>query len=317
VIRSVFGGGLFDPNRRAMLTGGAATVLLARKADQLTDARSGEDRCDLRGEVSAGDLCMNVSRQTTQRRNRLRYAYQVRIFEASGADALRDPPAHVAKKIQRFWLLNQSLSCSQLGFRGNQTAGGLLQLAVQFNAMEFMQDAMLDWRIWPNFPDRAGKTPLDFAESELALASGSPRQPVMGDYVKLLIQGGALRSSQLTPNTRPIDPFEAEVRPLLTSWDTACYFSEGLAAAKRGGLWGYVSAAGQEVIPPDWDGAFAFSNGLAAVQKRGRFGYIDSNGTVVIPPQFEDAGFFDRSGRATVVVAGSDKSINPRGEPVT
>ena len=57
---------------------------------------------------------------------------------------------------------------------------------------------------------------------------------------------------------------------------------------------------GALVIPQIYGRVFPFSNGLAAVRFEGRWGYIDTNGTWVIEPRFDLAGPF-RFGRAEVL----------------
>ena len=50
-------------------------------------------------------------------------------------------------------------------------------------------------------------------------------------------------------------------------YEDAQSFSEGLAAVKQGGLWGYVDEKGNTVIPFQYSYAFSFSEGLAIVGK--------------------------------------------------
>jgi|GEM_PF-5627012 len=69
---------------------------------------------------------------------------------------------------------------------------------------------------------------------------------------------------------------------------------EGRAAVKKNGLWGYVNAEGNEVIPPGFTRASAFSEGLAAVQQKWNWGYITPAGEVVIPFQFLEASPFQQ-----------------------
>ena len=58
-------------------------------------------------------------------------------------------------------------------------------------------------------------------------------------------------------------------------------------------LCGYVKKdSGVERIPQLFEVAEPFSEGLAAVRIEGRYGFIDTTGTVVIEPRFQNAGFF-------------------------
>ena len=74
---------------------------------------------------------------------------------------------------------------------------------------------------------------------------------------------------------------------------------EGLQAMRRGNLWGYIDAQGEQVIQTRFSSARDFSEGLAPVSVDHRWGYIDRNGEFVIPPQFRLAGEH-RNGRAPV-----------------
>lgn len=77
-------------------------------------------------------------------------------------------------------------------------------------------------------------------------------------------------------------------------YDEARDFSEGLAAVKKDGEWGYVNTDGIAVIPFSFDSckaadasgkdiAFAFRRGLAPACKNGKFGIINSRGETTEP----------------------------------
>lgn len=58
-------------------------------------------------------------------------------------------------------------------------------------------------------------------------------------------------------------------------------------------LCGYVGkGSGVERIPQRFEVAKPFSEGLAAVRIEGLYGFIDTTGKIVIEPRFQDAGFF-------------------------
>ena len=61
-------------------------------------------------------------------------------------------------------------------------------------------------------------------------------------------------------------------------------FSEGVAAVKVGGKFGYNDKAGKIVINPQFDDAGEFSGGLAWVLVAGKQGYIDKDGKYVWNP---------------------------------
>ncbi|MEH1777977.1 MAG: WG repeat-containing protein [Nostoc sp.] len=81
-------------------------------------------------------------------------------------------------------------------------------------------------------------------------------------------------------------------------YKNAFHFSEGLAAIKVGGKWGYIDKEGKIVINPQFDDASRkFSEGLIAVELEKKWGYIDKAGKIVINPQFDYANseFIDKT----------------------
>ena len=64
-------------------------------------------------------------------------------------------------------------------------------------------------------------------------------------------------------------------------------FSEGLAAVKTGGRWGYVDTAGKLSIPAVYDEAGDFVDGSAVVRHERLYGLIDGQGEYVLPTRFE------------------------------
>ncbi len=93
-------------------------------------------------------------------------------------------------------------------------------------------------------------------------------------------------------------------------------FSDGLAAVKIDGKWGYIDEAGRIAITPRFDGAGEFTEGLSTVIIGGKYGFIDKGGKVVIEPAFDVAwpfscglamvevdhrrGYIDRSGKIAI-----------------
>ena len=57
-------------------------------------------------------------------------------------------------------------------------------------------------------------------------------------------------------------------------------------------LFEFINYQGETVIPAIFDKAFPFSEGLAAVKMGGSYGYINRSGEQVIPPQFSLASKF-------------------------
>ena len=66
-------------------------------------------------------------------------------------------------------------------------------------------------------------------------------------------------------------------------YEEAQPFSEGLAAVKSGGRWGYIDKDGNEVIRCVLGYAYPFSNGLARVGEQEKWGFIDRTGNFVVP----------------------------------
>jgi hypothetical protein len=81
-------------------------------------------------------------------------------------------------------------------------------------------------------------------------------------------------------------------------------------------LCGYVERVSEEPrIPKHYEVAQKFSDGLAAVRINGRYGYIDPTGKVVIAPQFEVAGPFTGD-YAEVRINGRSGAIDRTGRVV-
>jgi hypothetical protein len=264
---------------------------------------------------AATRLCNAIYDQVGEPTNNgARFNYETRICGGASVQLLRDPPSHIARKIQHWWLKNSdALTCDQLGF--SVKGGSILKLAVERDSNHFINDVVRRWGLWLNGRDFTGQTILDFIDSEMVRTQGTPYENVMRRYRTLFQRFGAKRAAELTPADQPIDPFEVEIRPLLRTWDRACYFNEGRAAVKRGGLWGYVDTQGQVIVPPCYDGAFAFSQGRAAVHRGGRWGYIDLTGREVIRLHFADARVFQGDGFAEVTTDGRTWTrINQEGQ---
>ena len=104
-------------------------------------------------------------------------------------------------------------------------------------------------------------------------------------------------------------------------FDSAEYFSEGLAAVEVGekwGLigksggekWGFIDRSGNMVIQPQYDSVGwhgHFSEGLALVYVHGKCGFIDKTGKMVIQPQFDEANGEFADGLAGVVIGDREK----------
>jgi hypothetical protein len=88
-------------------------------------------------------------------------------------------------------------------------------------------------------------------------------------------------------------------------------FSQGRAAVRVQGLWGYIDSSGDPVVPPTYPEAGPFERGLAAVRSGARWGYIDESGELVIAAAFGKAGGF---GEGIALVQGAKAAfIKPNG----
>ena len=67
--------------------------------------------------------------------------------------------------------------------------------------------------------------------------------------------------------------------------------------------WGYISQAGEIVVPAKFDSAGFFSEGMAHVRIGQRSGFINSSGTLSVKPRFDDAYKFS-DGMAAVKLNG-------------
>ncbi len=92
-------------------------------------------------------------------------------------------------------------------------------------------------------------------------------------------------------------------------FEDALPFSEGLAAVKREGKWGYVDSLGSMVIEPRFDLAGTFSSGHAEVVIDNHAGVIDRNGKVVVETQFARAIPFTED---VVLVAEGQRRLEDR-----
>ncbi len=84
-------------------------------------------------------------------------------------------------------------------------------------------------------------------------------------------------------------------------YDTAVAFNENSwAAVQKDGKWIFVNESGKEKDLGDFEEAKSFSNGLAAVKSDGLWGYIDLEGNLAIDCIFYGAGAFNSTGVAFV-----------------
>jgi hypothetical protein len=90
-----------------------------------------------------------------------------------------------------------------------------------------------------------------------------------------------------------VDSFTGkEITPFI--YEAARNFSEGFAAVKRDGKWGYIDETGKELIAYRFTEVHSFSDGLARVAESGDniYGFINKKGKLLIPFKYRAAGNF-------------------------
>lgn len=86
-----------------------------------------------------------------------------------------------------------------------------------------------------------------------------------------------------------------------TAFESAKLFnSDGYAAVRIDGKWGFINENGEVVIKPEYIDANSFSNGLAAVKMTKGWGYIDVNNKKVITAGFDAVCDFNEQGKTFV-----------------
>lgn len=82
-------------------------------------------------------------------------------------------------------------------------------------------------------------------------------------------------------------------RAFSASYEDEGRFSDGYAAVKAGGVWGYIDTHGIMVISPRYTAAGEYTQDRAPVQdSSGKWGYIDKGGMEITPFMFDEAGPF-------------------------
>lgn len=70
------------------------------------------------------------------------------------------------------------------------------------------------------------------------------------------------------------------------------FFSEGLAAVKKNGKWGFMDAKENIIVPLEYDEIEPFSDGLARIRKNFKYGFIDTNGNIIVQAEYDEAETF-------------------------
>ncbi len=243
-------------------------------------------------------------------RARVRYGAEV-IFDAG-----RDSETHFVYAVDLSWF-----------FRGvtNATMRFLLveddlRAAVQFarrgdleetlnavNTSRIYDDVRLFHLLERDAPNLSGQLKVKAPEFFECGSFGEPTG------VELHIIGG---HDDVEPRPQDLLPMPyAESEGKVTFWSPVTFetafagvfedaraFSEGLAAVRKDGLYGFIDLEGKWVIRPQFQNTSAFHEGVAVVVQQGTslLGAVDRNGNMALPFQFQSIGDFHQ-GRARIV----------------
>lgn len=84
----------------------------------------------------------------------------------------------------------------------------------------------------------------------------------------------------------------------------------------EGGSWGYINQNGEVVIEPIYEYAYNFSEGLAAVKQNGKYGFIDKDGNTIVPFEFDEVESSFEDGQAKLVKEDLVYVFNKAGEQI-
>ena len=98
-------------------------------------------------------------------------------------------------------------------------------------------------------------------------------------------------------------------------FDDVCNFSEGFAAVKKDGKWGYINTKCEQIVECKFDYVRDFKEGFALVQKDGKYGYINTKGEQIVECKFDNVCNFNE-GFAAVKKDGKWGYINTKGEQI-
>jgi hypothetical protein len=121
--------------------------------------------------------------------------------------------------------------------------------------------------------------------SELAVSSGKPKS---ARVVQIIVFGTLILIwlwAVITGALTKVAFVNKEGKRILTlGFDAGSSFSDGLAAVRRNGKWGYVDKRGITIIPPTFAEAGAFRDGIGLVVQNGKVGFVDHKGKYSIAP---------------------------------
>lgn len=125
------------------------------------------------------------------------YQYQRIIYEASCVDLGNDSEKLISQKVNKMWQkYGSSFKCNSTQF--DVSNGSILKFAVAKGFSSFLFDAAQVWKIDLNQVDESdGRTLVDYLEKEIRRNQGNANEPVLKQYLKVLVDAGAKRKSEL------------------------------------------------------------------------------------------------------------------------
>ncbi len=161
---------------------------------------------------------------------------------------------------------------------------------------------VVEWR-----GDQPGVTVLSAVEALSAPSAGMLRaklpgggvamlycsNPYVNDATEVLEDARAVASGLAAVKRGGLWGFDVQgvyhLEPIAPQFTAVRDFAEGLAPVQvQSGKWGYIDQRGEMVIAPQFDAAFGHADGIAGVRIGEARGMIDRSGAFVIAPQFED-----------------------------
>lgn len=122
-----------------------------------------------------------------------------------------------------------------------------------------------------------------------------------GDWVNSLLNDNDLTWGLMDHNGKWIRRLGKDNEEFQITGDRV-EFSEGLAAVKINGKWGYVGVDGKIAIEPIFDTASNFEEGLATVRGDGKYGVINRKGKFISKERFENLSAHIKNGYIRVSV---------------
>ncbi|WP_369765803.1 WG repeat-containing protein [Flavobacterium sp. WC2429] len=86
--------------------------------------------------------------------------------------------------------------------------------------------------------------------------------------------------------------------------------------AMKGNKYGYIDIHQNEIVPIIYEELDLYSEGLAAAKIKGKYGFLDRKGKEIIVFQFEEVEDFNHLGLAKVKMGSKYGIINEKGEPI-